>query len=217
MDDLRRRTIIAEIENWRKNNLLPEHYCIFLLNLYTEGERPASSPSSARKEGKVWGGSSGHSGESVAASYTGPAGTATAYHQVHAAETRYAISWKMLLAWLIGASFIAGIILLAFHFNRFTTSMQIAIFTCFAIFFYILALASRHRSAPLTHLSLAVTFLILLLGGFFVADELNASQPDMLLYLTAVCLFWCVNGFIFGYAYLLYCGFFGLADRKSVV
>ncbi|WP_232695352.1 hypothetical protein [Brevibacillus daliensis] len=38
MDEKRKQIIVSEIEQWRKNNLLPEHYCIFLLNLYTEGE-----------------------------------------------------------------------------------------------------------------------------------------------------------------------------------
>lgn len=38
MDEERRTIIINEIKYWKKNQLLPEHYCNFLLMLYTEGE-----------------------------------------------------------------------------------------------------------------------------------------------------------------------------------
>jgi hypothetical protein len=37
MDESRKQIIIREIANWKKNRLLPEHYCDFLLALYTEG------------------------------------------------------------------------------------------------------------------------------------------------------------------------------------
>lgn len=43
MDLQKRKIIVSEIEYWRKNQLLPEHYCIFLLNLYTEGTHQESS------------------------------------------------------------------------------------------------------------------------------------------------------------------------------
>jgi hypothetical protein len=34
----KRKTVINEIHYWRKNKLLPEHYCDFLLNLYADTE-----------------------------------------------------------------------------------------------------------------------------------------------------------------------------------
>jgi hypothetical protein len=37
MDQQRKATIIHEIKYWKDNHLLPEHYCDFLLALYTEG------------------------------------------------------------------------------------------------------------------------------------------------------------------------------------
>jgi len=37
LDEKKRELIINEINYWRENNLLPTHYCDFLLNLYTEG------------------------------------------------------------------------------------------------------------------------------------------------------------------------------------
>ncbi|MFY0546078.1 hypothetical protein [Brevibacillus sp. H7] len=216
MDDQRRRIIVAEIENWRKNHLLPEHYCIFLLNLYTEGDRPNTQVSAGKKEDRGMFRSSGFIGGSGSAAPTGTTGAAAVYATAQDTSSGYAVSWKMIFAWLLGACFFAGNILLAFHFNRFTTLMQIAIFSCFALFCYLLSFVFRRRSAPLTHVSLAVTFLILLLGGFHVTDQLNASHTAILLYLTAVCLFWCANGFVFGYSYLLYCGFIGLALMYGV-
>lgn len=34
--------ILQEIKHWRKNHLLPDHYCDFLYNLYTEGSEYSS-------------------------------------------------------------------------------------------------------------------------------------------------------------------------------
>jgi hypothetical protein len=46
MDPAKRAIIVKEIEHWRRSRLLPEQYCDFLLNLYSEeatgrAERPA--------------------------------------------------------------------------------------------------------------------------------------------------------------------------------
>src|SRR5690625_5052860 len=38
MENDRHRIIVEEIKSWRENQLLPEKYCDFLLNLYTYGE-----------------------------------------------------------------------------------------------------------------------------------------------------------------------------------
>jgi len=38
MNRRRRETIIREIEYWKRSRLLPEHYCDYLLALYTEGD-----------------------------------------------------------------------------------------------------------------------------------------------------------------------------------
>lgn len=40
MNETRKKIIVNEIMNWRKNRMLPEHYCDFLLALYTEGNEP---------------------------------------------------------------------------------------------------------------------------------------------------------------------------------
>lgn len=41
MDQEKRKIIVKEIEHWRSSRLLPEQYCDFLLNLYTE-QKPAN-------------------------------------------------------------------------------------------------------------------------------------------------------------------------------
>lgn len=48
MDDHRRKIITNEIKYWKQNRLLPEHYCDFLLNLYTEGSAETDSTQDKR-------------------------------------------------------------------------------------------------------------------------------------------------------------------------
>ncbi|MCA1031780.1 hypothetical protein LCL95_12165 [Bacillus timonensis] len=38
MEPSRKKVIINEISHWKENKLLPEHYCNFLLTLYSQGE-----------------------------------------------------------------------------------------------------------------------------------------------------------------------------------
>ncbi len=38
MNKQRKQTIVEELEYWKKNRMLPEQYCDYLLALYTEGE-----------------------------------------------------------------------------------------------------------------------------------------------------------------------------------
>ncbi|WP_442594991.1 hypothetical protein [Neobacillus sp. D3-1R] len=40
MDQQRKQIIMKEIEYWKTSSLLPEHYCNFLLTLYSEGSHP---------------------------------------------------------------------------------------------------------------------------------------------------------------------------------
>jgi len=49
MNEKRRDIIVREIEYWKRSRLLPEHYCDYLLALYTEGEVPSSAPSRKRR------------------------------------------------------------------------------------------------------------------------------------------------------------------------
>lgn len=203
MDDQRKRTIIAEIENWRRNHLLPEHYCIFLLNLYTEGDRPPTPPVAKserkRSEAVASAGSGSDKGSAAPVSYS--------------FETRNIspVTGKMVMAWLLGAFVIAGLILLAFHFNRFQIPMQITIFACFALVFYILGLTFRRSAPPLTHLFLVLSFLILIAGGVYCITQMGGSHPMILFYLGLICVLLCASAFVFGYTYLLYCGMLGLA------
>lgn len=205
MDDQRKRTIIAEIENWRRNHLLPEHYCIFLLNLYTEGERP-DTPSNPPKKGKR--------GTSYPAERPGTSfgtGNAAGVAYAHTIRDVSPVTGKLILAWIVGAFIIAGLILLAFHFNRFQTPMQITIFACFALVFYILALVFRRSQVPFAHLFLGLCFLLLIGGGIYSILQLDGSLAFILIYIGMICVFLCANAFVFGYTYLLYFGMLGLA------
>ncbi|MFD2369695.1 hypothetical protein ACFSO0_06935 [Brevibacillus sp. GCM10020057] len=201
MDDQRKRTIIAEIENWRRNNLLPEHYCIFLLNLYTEGDRPPSSAPAATGGGR----------KKTDARLGGAGNEFAAASSTYDPSRLSPVTGKMVMAWLLGAFIIAGLILLAFHFNRFQTPMQITIFSCFALVFYILGLVFRRSAPPLTHLFLVFSFVILLAGGVYCIQQLGGSLPFILFYLGLICVLLCASAFVFGYSYLLYCGMLGLA------
>lgn len=45
MDQKRKQVLILEINSWKQNNLLPGHYCDFLLALYTEGQQNVNKSS----------------------------------------------------------------------------------------------------------------------------------------------------------------------------
>jgi hypothetical protein len=42
MNQNRKSTIVQEIQFWKQNKMLPEHYCDYLLVLYTEGDNTAT-------------------------------------------------------------------------------------------------------------------------------------------------------------------------------
>ena len=61
MDAEKRKVIVREIDHWRRSKLLPEHYCDFLLNLYTDETTPkpaslmgVSATSVANSNWKIW-------------------------------------------------------------------------------------------------------------------------------------------------------------------
>ena len=49
MNTQRKETIIQEIEYWKRNRLLPDQYCDYLMALYTEGEGVKFSAKGKRK------------------------------------------------------------------------------------------------------------------------------------------------------------------------
>ncbi|GKV68058.1 hypothetical protein NCCP2716_05560 [Sporosarcina sp. NCCP-2716] len=49
MNPQRKRIIISEIQYWKKNRLLPEHYCDFLITLYAQGESAGAEPAKTDK------------------------------------------------------------------------------------------------------------------------------------------------------------------------
>ncbi len=120
------------------------------------------------------------------------------------------ISWKLVLSWFLGASVIASLILLAFHFNGFSSPMQIAIFSVSALVFYILAVFFRRRNAGYSQLFLALSFIIVTMGGLFMIRQLDLDKTALLFFLTILFLLWCGNGLFFRLGYYLYCGLLGL-------
>ncbi|MBS4194709.1 hypothetical protein [Lederbergia citri] len=49
MDDKRKNIILKEISFWKQNNMLPEHYCNYLMALYTEGQEELQAKVEKRK------------------------------------------------------------------------------------------------------------------------------------------------------------------------
>lgn len=49
MNPQRKRIIISEIQYWKKNRLLPEHYCDFLITLYAQGEAEGTESAKAER------------------------------------------------------------------------------------------------------------------------------------------------------------------------
>jgi hypothetical protein len=54
MDENRKQIIIKEIGYWKKNKLLPEQYCDFLLALYTEGTGLDEKSNKSKSQKKVF-------------------------------------------------------------------------------------------------------------------------------------------------------------------
>jgi hypothetical protein len=56
MDETRKQIIIKEIDYWKEHHLLPEHYCDFLMALYTEGNgiKRKRSQLSKNKKQLLW-------------------------------------------------------------------------------------------------------------------------------------------------------------------
>ncbi|MBW8348138.1 hypothetical protein K0H71_01615 [Bacillus sp. IITD106] len=50
MDDKRKNIILKEISFWKQNNMLPEHYCNYLMALYTEGQEEIQAKVEKRKQ-----------------------------------------------------------------------------------------------------------------------------------------------------------------------
>ncbi|MCJ8006856.1 hypothetical protein ACFFF5_00945 [Lederbergia wuyishanensis] len=50
MDDKRKKIILKEITFWKQNKMLPEHYCNYLIALYTEGEEQLQEKMIKRKK-----------------------------------------------------------------------------------------------------------------------------------------------------------------------
>ncbi|QED48669.1 hypothetical protein [Cytobacillus dafuensis] len=54
MNETRKKIIVNEIVNWKKNRLLPEQYCDYLLALYTEGNQQEEMEGSGKNKNFFW-------------------------------------------------------------------------------------------------------------------------------------------------------------------
>ncbi|MFM1651491.1 hypothetical protein ACI7RC_05265 [Brevibacillus sp. B_LB10_24] len=197
--DAKTRVIIAEIEKWQRTQLLPEHYCIFLLKLYSGGEHTG-----IQQDGNE--NASNKRGNGLFAKLAGSFAPGKGNGQTGNSSTTRAKAF----VWLIGMVVTAISILLAFHFSDFPTAMQIAFVAIFSLLFYGLAFILRKRTIAGTNIALALAFFAMAAGGLFLLQKTGASLPVMLLFLAAACLLWYVTGLLFRLAYLQYCGLVGL-------
>ncbi|MDZ5470958.1 hypothetical protein SM124_04245 (plasmid) [Bacillus sp. 31A1R] len=54
MNEARKKIIVNEILYWKKSRMLPEHYCDYLLALYTEGNQPQEIRNEKGNARKSW-------------------------------------------------------------------------------------------------------------------------------------------------------------------
>ncbi|MFT9848671.1 hypothetical protein [Aneurinibacillus sp. REN35] len=181
MKEQRKKIITNEIEYWRRSNLLPSHYCDFLLNLYTEGE------AANNKEGKD------------TRNETGAANEALPPFSIPQFE------WK----WGGIAVFMIVMLYLAFHFTDFTLTMQMTLIGFLTLLFYILGFIKR-KSNLSSHLFLGLASMLLVLGGVYGMELYGYTGSAVIIYLACACLIWYVTGIWAKKRYLSFCALLSL-------
>jgi hypothetical protein len=180
VNEQKRKIIINEIEHWRRNHLLPSHYCDFLLNLYTEGEAAGKGEREARNQTAA-------TGEALPA-FSMPK-----------------LEWK----WVSSALFMIVLLYLAFHFTDFTFTMQMTLIGFLTLLFYVLGFI-KEKSSLSSHLFLGLASILLVLGGVYPLTLHGYRHTAILLFLTAACLIWYATGIFAGKRYFSFCALLGL-------
>ncbi|MBN6186158.1 hypothetical protein JQN58_04075 [Aneurinibacillus sp. BA2021] len=180
MKEQRKKIITHEIEYWRRSNLLPSHYCDFLLNLYTEGE-------AANKEGN------------------GARNGADAGNEALPAFSIPKFEWK----WLVAAACMIAMLYLAFHFTDFTLTMQMTLIGFLTLLFYVLAF-TRKKAPLSGHIFLGLASMLLILGGVYGMRLYGYGSSAVLAYLTCACLIWYGTGIGADKRYLSFCALLSL-------
>ncbi|AIG25768.1 hypothetical protein EGH10_10070 [Brevibacillus laterosporus] len=208
MDDQRRKIIITEIENWRRNHLLPEHYCIFLLNLYTEGKHAPNQEEPITKK----------------RFFLFPNRKARMdklYNQqafLQSARTPIQGSGKeaqILSVKLMGGIFFIGLViavmlLLAFYFNAFSIPMQMSILVFSWILAYVLAFVFKRKIPLLSYFFLLVTILIAITSLYYFGEKWKISQVTYLWWLLLIAGYSFLHGLLFRYSLLILAGLIGI-------
>lgn len=208
MDDQRRKIIITEIENWRRNHLLPEHYCIFLLNLYTEGKHAPNQEEPITKK----------------RFFLFPNRKARMdklYNQqafLQSASTPIQGSGKeaqILSVKLMGGIFLIGLViavmlLLAFYFNAFSIPMQMSILVFSWILAYVLAFVFKRKIPLLSYFFLLVTILIAITSLYYFGEKWKISQVTYLWWLLLIAGYSFFHGLLFRYSLLILAGLIGI-------
>ncbi|AKF95094.1 hypothetical protein NW801_22920 [Brevibacillus laterosporus] len=208
MDDQRRKIIITEIENWRRNHLLPEHYCIFLLNLYTEGKHAPNQEEPITKKRFFF-------------FPNRKARMDKLYNQqafIQSASTQIQGSGKeaqILSVKLMGGIFFIGLViavmlLLAFYFNAFSIPMQMSILVFSWILAYVLAFVFKRKIPLLSYFFLLVTILIAIASLYYFGEKWKISQVTYLWWLLLVAGYSLLHGLLFRYSLFIVAGLIGI-------
>ena|GEM_PF-308881 len=183
---MKRKIIIQEIISWKKNKMLPEHYCDFLLSMYQEGINENNQ-------------SSDHMNDNLKMN-----------NQLHSKKSLSSFSLKKILLLLICLVVIVSF-LLVFYFIDFSKQMQISLTIFSFILTYLIAFALYKQRKPHAHLMFSFSCLILLgvlaqsISFFDIANPYHRSG-----FLIIGCLIWFVTGITFRIFYLQFIALFSI-------
>ncbi|WP_027415839.1 hypothetical protein [Aneurinibacillus terranovensis] len=182
MNEQKKKVILGEIEYWRQSHLLPSHYCDFLLNLYTEGEKDSMD------------------GGGRASKVTKEAGS----------ESLSAFSFPRLeRKWAVTILSVIVLLYLVFHFTDFTITMQMTMLSILTIGLYILAFIGKEDRLS-KHIFLGAASILLALSGLYFLKYQGYSATVIIGFLVIVCCLWVATGLAANKRYISFSGLLGL-------
>lgn len=206
LDDQRRKIIINEIENWRRNHLLPEHYCIFLLNLYTEGKHAQNQEEPiTKKRLSIWPNRKWSSRTKKQQVFIEGAGS----HIQGSGREAQILSVKLMGGIFLVGLVIAVMVLLAFYFNAFSIPMQMSILVVSWVIAYVLAFVFKRKIPLLSYFFLLVTILIAITSLYYFGEKWKISQEASLWSLLLVAVYSVLHGLLFRYPLFMFIGLIG--------
>jgi len=211
LDDQRRKIIITEIENWRRNHLLPEHYCIFLLNLYTEGKHAQNQEEPVTKKRLFFFPNRKPSSRTDRLDKQQQVFTHGVGPQIQGSGKEA----QILSVKLMGGIFLVGLViavmlLLAFYFNAFSIPMQMSILVLSWILAYVLAFVFKRKIPLLSYFFLLITTLIALASLYHFGEKWKISQVTYFWFLLLVATYSFLHGLLFRYSLFVFAGLIGI-------